>query len=33
MGNLSHLAYVRFRKFSVAPETTRAVTSALFAME
>ena len=33
MGNFNHLAYDKFMKFSVAPESRRAVASALFAME
>src|SRR5258708_38274641 len=33
MGSCSHFAYWRFMKFSVAPESTSAITSALFAME
>src|SRR5258708_5399259 len=33
MGSRSHLAYWRFMKFSVAPESTSAITSALFATE
>src|SRR5216684_6925001 len=33
MGICSHLAYWRFMKFSVAPESTSAITSALFATE
>src|SRR5260221_8652223 len=33
MGSRSHVAYLRFMKFSVAPESTSAIASALFAME
>src|SRR5258707_9537525 len=33
MGSRSHFAYWRFMKFLVAPESTSAITSALFAME
>src|SRR5258708_39882245 len=33
MGSRSHLAYWRFMKFSVAPESTSAIASALFATE
>src|SRR5713226_10363560 len=33
MGSRSHFAYWRFMKFSVAPESTSAIASALFAME
>src|SRR5260221_6453990 len=33
MGSRSHLAYWRFMKFSVAPESTSAVALALFATE
>src|SRR5258708_5651614 len=33
MGSCSHLAYWRFIKFSVAPESTNAIASALFATE
>src|SRR5258708_8368866 len=33
MGSHSHLAYWRFMKFLVAPESTSAITSALFATE
>ncbi len=33
MGNFSHLAYSRFRKFSVAPESSRDIVSALFEFE
>src|SRR5258708_8619468 len=33
MGSRSHLAYLRFMKFSVAPESTSAIASALFSME
>ena len=33
IGSCSHLAYCKFMKFSVAPESTRAMASALFAIE
>src|SRR5229473_3563853 len=33
IGSCSHFAYLRFMKFSVAPESTSAITSALFATE
>src|SRR5258708_37204622 len=33
MGSCSHFAYLRFMKFSVAPESISAIASALFAME
>src|SRR5713226_1542828 len=33
MGSCNHLAYWRFMKFSVAPESTSAIASALFAAE
>src|SRR5258707_6247238 len=33
IGSWSHFAYVRFIKFLVAPESTSAIASALFAME
>src|SRR5258707_7515528 len=33
MGSCSHFAYWRFIKFSVAPESTSAIASALFATE
>src|SRR5258708_4762020 len=33
MGSCSHFAYWRFMKFSVAPESTSAIASALFATE
>src|SRR5216684_7589255 len=33
MGSCSHFAYWRLMKFSVAPESTSAITSALFATE
>src|SRR5579863_5354934 len=33
IGSLSHFIYCRFIKFSVAPESTRAIASALFARE
>src|SRR5229473_2939041 len=33
MGSCSHFAYLRFMKFSVAPESISAIASALFATE
>src|SRR5260221_6089616 len=33
MGSRSHVAYLRFMKFSVAPESTSAIALALFATE
>src|SRR5260370_14439438 len=33
MGSCSHFAYLRFMKFSVVPESTSAIASALLAME
>ena len=33
IGSFNHLAYERFMKFSVAPESTRATASALLAIE